>query len=368
MDSYRCVGAHAGRALTPGLIGGGGPARFNVVVDIHCHVLTPEVDLLVKDRPERSAEGIAVSESLSDQSVGYNVQMMQSLLPKLTNVSARLADMDRMGIDIQALSPSPTQYYYWADQDLAGKIVSLQNDRIADMCAAAPDRFVGLGAVSLQFPELAANQLEHCVRALGFRGVEISSNVSGRDLSDPSFAPFWRKVEELDVVVFLHPLASMLARRGREHYLANIIGVPLETTLALSHLIFGGVLDRHPGLKICAAHGGGFLPSYCGRSDHAWAVRPECRQPLERPSHYLKQLYFDTVVFQPSALEHLVRTVGAEQLLMGTDYPFDMGVEDPLGLVSAACLTEEEAYCIAGGNAASLLRIATGRRLATPPG
>lgn len=297
-------------------------------------------------------------ESLGAESCAHNACMMADLMPRLTSTDARLKDMDRMGIDVQALSPSPTQYYYWADREMSGTIVDLQNDQISAMCASDPRRFVGIGAVSLQYPDLAVAQLDDCVKRRGFRGVEVSSTVNGREIADPEFFAFWRKAEELGVIVFLHPFGTSLGRRLNRYYLANLVGIPLETTIALSHLIFGGVLDQYPGLKILAAHGGGFLGSYWGRSQHAWKVRPECQNVRRSPHEYLKKIFFDSVVFTSDELQHIVRSVGVSQLVIGTDYPFDMGNLDPLELIeSVQELSEEDKAAIVGGNASELLGI-----------
>ena len=350
--SSTCTNYHRRRYATSGT------GRPLLSVDLHCHVLTPEVEAVVCGLPEKVEEQAKVIQTVGSESCEYNASMMADLLPKLTDASVRLKDMDEMGIDVQALSPSPTQYYYWADHEVASRIVRLQNDRIAELCAFDPQRFVGLGGVSLQFPDLAAEQLEHCVKNLGFRGVEISSSVNGKEIADREFTPFWQKAEDLGVIVFLHPLGTSLGQRVNRYYLANLIGVPLETTIALSHLIFGGVLDRHPGLKILAAHGGGFLGSYCGRTQHGWRVRPECRRILRSPREYLKQIYFDSVVYDPEELQHIVRNVGASQLVIGTDYPFDMGNHDPLELIgSSSELSVEDKDKIIGLNAAQLLGI-----------
>jgi aminocarboxymuconate-semialdehyde decarboxylase len=331
----------------------GGGERLRVV-DAHCHVLSQAAEEVVRDYPQKKAEPANLTEMLGEASVKHNAAMMDTVLPKLTSLATRLADMDAMGVDIQILSPSPTQYYYWADRDLTAELVSKQNETIAAACEAHPGRFAGLAAVSLQFPELAAQQLDHCVRELGFKGAEISSHVSGTEIADPQFAPFWQKAEELGAVIFLHPLGVTLRDRLREHYLANIIGVPLETTIALSHLIYGGILDDYPRLKILAAHGGGFFSHFGGRFDHGWEVRPECRHCKHPPSEYLKRIYFDTIVHEPSQLRLLVERVGARRLILGTDYPFDMGCFDPLEFVQSSGLSEIECVRILAQNATEL--------------
>ena len=329
----------------------------SLTVDIHCHVLTPEADALTRDafKPEYEPT-FRFSNELSR---AVNRAQAETVRPMLTSVERRLADMDRTGIDVQAISPSPTQYYYWADADLGREVARTINDRLAEIVAGTPERFVALGTVPLQHPELAVAELNRTVKELGFRGVEISSNVAGRELCEPAFAPFFAKAEELGCLIFLHPLGFTEGRRLSEHYFNNVIGNPLESTIAVSHLIFGGVLDRHPGLKLCIAHGGGYLPMYAGRMDHAHRARSDCRQHIEAPpSSYLKRLYFDSVVFDPGQLAYLIETYGADHILLGTDYPFDMGEDDPHGLlarVSKLKQTDREAIC--GGNATRLLKI-----------
>ncbi|HEY6444687.1 MAG TPA: amidohydrolase family protein [Candidatus Acidoferrales bacterium] len=332
----------------------------SLTVDVHCHVLTLEVERLVSSCPENQSEPAAQLRMYGAESVEYNRKLFANLVPQLTDVNERLRRMDAMGVDIQVISPSPNQYYYWADVDLAKQIVAVQNEHIASVCAAHPERLRGLGNLALQHPELSVEQLEDCVRKFDLRGVEISSAVNGLELSDGRFERFWSKAEELGCLVFIHPLGTSLGERVNQYYLGNILGQPLETTIALSQLIFGGVLDRYPGLKICAAHGGGYLPSYIGRSDHGFAVRPEAAKIKHKPSEYLKRIYFDSLVYTPEGLRHLIEEVGLTQIVIGTDYPFDMGVYDPHGQVAAVPeLSKQERDLILGGNAARLLGMDT---------
>jgi aminocarboxymuconate-semialdehyde decarboxylase len=327
-------------------------------VDIHCHVLTLAAERLVADFPQKKREPAMMLEAMGEASMAHNnTVMLPRAFPKLTRIEARLADMDAMGVDVQLLSPSPTQYYYWAEPDLARELVLVQNEYITGICARHPDRFVGVGTLALQHPELAVEQLDHALKQLGLKGMEISTSVNGVELDDPLLLPFWRKAEEMGAVIFIHPFGTTLGGRVRTHYLSNIIGQPLETTIALSHLIFGGVLDRHPGLKIVAAHGGGYLPSYCGRANHGHTVRPEAAaNSAHLPVEYLRRMWFDTLVYEPEALRSLINVVGTSQLVVGTDYPFDMGHYDPHGLLEATPgLTAAELAAILGGNATSLL-------------
>ncbi len=326
-------------------------------IDFHCHMLTGAVEALVAATPQKQGERAMQLVLMGQASVDHNEQVMiPHAMRRMTSIDERLADMDAMGVDVQVVSPSPTQYYYWAEDTLAEQIVLLQNEHIAAQCAAHPGRLRGLGTVALQHPLLAASQLRHCVKTLGLQGVEVSGSVNGMELSDDALAPFWREVAGLDCVVFLHPLGTSLGPRVDTHYLSNIIGQPLETTIALSKMIFSGLFDRHPGIKLVAAHGGGYLPSYVGRSDHGSAVRPEACGIARKPSDYLKQIWFDTIVHDPAILRHLIDTVGASQLVVGTDYPFDMGSYDVHELIDAVPgITEEERRLILGLNAARLL-------------
>lgn len=329
-----------------------------MIIDFHCHVLTLAAEPLVADCPQKKKEPALMLQAMGEASMAHNNSvMLPQAFPKLTRIEARLADMDAQGVDVQVLSPSPTQYYYWAEPDRARELVRVQNEHIAELCGQHPRRFVGLGTAALQQPELAAEQLEHAMRQLGLKGVEISSSVNGAELDAASLLPFWKKAEALGAIVFIHPFGTTLGERVATHYLSNIIGQPLETTIALSHLIFGGVLDRHPTLKIVAAHGGGYLPSYCGRSNHGHMVRPEAQAGAQRlPIEYLRKMWFDTLVYDPQALAHLVNVVGASQLVVGSDYPFDMGHYDPHGLLAATPgLSETQIAAILGGNAAALL-------------
>ena len=319
------------------------------VVDIHAHCAVPE------------------AMALMGLKLGAPGSSLPPLLHMPTQVSERLRAMDEQGIDVEALSINP--YWYKADRDVATKIVALQNEKLAEACAATPDRFVAFATVALQYPDLAAQQLEEGVKKYGLRGAGIGGSVNGEELSDPKFHPFWAKAEQLGVLVFIHPQGSAelnaTSRLKGNGLLDNVIGNPLETTIALSHLIFEGTLDKFPGLKICAAHGGGFLPSYAGRSDQGCSVFPaRCTGgkdgPLKKkPTEYLKQMYYDNIVFTPEAMRHIVAEVGAGQILVGTDYPYPWTTTAADLVMSTPGLTDDERLAILGGTAAALLGIKT---------
>jgi aminocarboxymuconate-semialdehyde decarboxylase len=230
------------------------------------------------------------------------------------------------------------------------------NEGIAGFVAKRPDRFAGLGTVAMQDPAEAVKELDYCMTKLGFKGVEVLTNVHGAELAAPQFAPFWKRAEELGALVMIHPNGFTHGDRFHDYYFSNVIGNPLETTIALHHLIFSGTLERMPDLKILAVHGGGYLPSYSGRIDHAWGARKDSHADLPKPpTHYLRKVYFDNVVFTPHQLEYLVKVYGADKIVMGTDYPYDMCDYDPVEHVISAGLSAEDTAKVAGGTAARLL-------------
>jgi aminocarboxymuconate-semialdehyde decarboxylase len=302
------------------------------VIDMHAHCAVTEAMALVDMKPQGWLE--------------------------LGDAATRLAAMDAQAIDVEALSINP--YWYGFDPDQARAVIDLQNEKLAEFAAANNERFVALASVALQHPELAAQQLEHAVRQLGLRGALVGGSVNGEELADPKFHPFWAKAEELGCVIFIHPqgtaeLASRLRGNGG---LDNVIGNPLETTIALSHLIFEGTLDRFPGVKILAAHGGGYLPSYAARSDAGGRTFPERFTPLKKdPTAYLKDLYYDTIVFTPEALRHLAAEVGPSQIVVGTDYPYPWTSTEVEHVLNTPGLTDDEKLAILGGTAKKLLKL-----------
>jgi len=328
-------------------------------VDIHCHYLNPAVAARVAElNPGQYDPLVQFANALTRE---VNVKQMRDRGPKLSDIQTRLEDMDRMGIDIQAVSPAPNQTYYWAEPGLGSELARAVNDRLAEIVATWPARFVALGTVPLQNADLAVAELTRCVKELGFRGVEINPSVNGMDLTDArlDLEKFFAKVEHLGVVIFMHPTGFTEGRRLVDHYFNNVIGNPLDTTIAASHLIFDGVLQRHPRLKFVLPHAGGYLAHYPARMDHAYHARPDCRTVLKRaPSSYLAKMYFDTIAFDPVMLRQMIDRYGADHVLLGTDYPYDMGVDDPVGFIARVPrLKREERTSIEGSNAARLLKI-----------
>ena len=308
----------------------------------------------------------AVPEALALMNLKLGGPSLRPDLSMATEVSVRLRAMDEQGIDVQALSINPN--WYKADRDLAKQVIQVQNEKLAEACAANPERFVAFATVALQHPDLAAEQLEEAVKKYGLRGAGIGGSVNGAEISDPKFHPFWAKAEQLGVVVFIHPQvtgapAELKPRFKGNGYLDNVIGNPLETTIALSHLIFDGTLDKFPGVKICAAHAGGFLPSYSGRSDFGCLTRPDlCPGGThgaikKMPSDYLKQMYYDTMVFNPEGVRHLVAEVGVSQLVVGTDFPYPWTKTAIDLILQTPGLSDADRTAILGGTAAKLLGI-----------
>ena len=337
------AGAAAGFFIQP-------PARREVfvgrrrikVVDVHGHLAVPEVRDMIR------GTRLAPPGGGSDQTDG------------LTLGPDRLKALDDQGIDVQVLSVNA--FWYAADRELARQIVKVENEKLSAWCAAHPDRFVGLATVSLQFPDLAAEQLEEGIKKLHLRGAAIGGSVEGEELSSPKFDPFWAKAQELGVLVFMHPrnapgTTQNQRLRGRGG-LGNTIGNPLETTVFLSHLIFEGTLDKFPNLRICAAHGGGYLPSYLGRSEAACTRDPEnCAGMKRKFSEYFRdQILVDSMVFREEGLRHLVAEMGVRQIVYGTDMPFlwPVGVDF---ILRAPFLSDAEKEAILGGNLVRLLRI-----------
>jgi aminocarboxymuconate-semialdehyde decarboxylase len=355
---YTCAPAAAGRAAARAGKAKSRTARERPpTIDIHCHVFTPEAAALVKDLVRPQNDPYSFYQSAASKQT--DVKQAAAIAPKLTSIEQRLKTMDAEGIDVQAISTAPVQYYYWADGTLALRTSRIINDNIARICAANPQRFVGLATVPMQVPEYAVRELTRAVKELGLKGVEICPHVEQDELSADRFRPFFAKAEELGAVIFLHPHGFPDGRRLADHFFQNIIGNPLDTTVAIHHLIFGGVLESYPRLKVVCAHGGGYLPPYAGRIDHAHAARPDARTKITQlPSSYLKKLYFDTIVFTHQQLAYLVKHYGADHVLLGTDYPYDMGLPDPVQFVQKTSgLSQRDRELILGGNAARLLGI-----------
>jgi aminocarboxymuconate-semialdehyde decarboxylase len=315
---------------------------------------------LVKPEADRLGRApLAVGNELTRE---VNRKQLEDIRPKMDSLEVRLADMNAMGVDIQVLSLSPYQLFHWVeDSDLALSAFRTINDDLAQVVDGHPDRFLALGAIPMQDPGAAVAELRRCSADLGFRGIEMATHIEGVEISDPKYDSFWETLETLEMVVFLHPTGFTEPKRLLDHYFINTIGHPLEETICAGRLIFDGVMERFPQLKFVFSHGGGFLPMYAGRFDHAYHAREDVRHGLPKPpSEYLKMFYFDTMVFEPDQLGYLIDKYGADHVLLGSDYPYDMGESDPLGLIDRVeGLSESDTALITGNNAARILGLET---------
>jgi len=348
----------------------GGASAFAGAVFVGCELMPPHAHAQPPGAPRRrevvvNGRRVKTVDIHAHCAFPETMKMMgREVRPQsLVMAPDRIRAMDAQGIDIEALSINP--YWYKADRDVAAALIKLQNEKLAELVAAQPDRFVAFATMALQHPDLAVEQIEYGVKKLGLRGVSVGGSVEGMELADPKFHPVWAKCEELGCLIFIHPVGTkeLEPRLHGNGGLDNTIGNPLETTLALSHLIYEGTLDRFPGLKICAAHGGGYLPSYAGRSDQGCLTFPDrCPGPKDgplkkKPTEYLRQLYYDNIMFTPEAMRHLAAEVGSSQLVVGTDYPYPW-TKTAVDLVLATPgLSDAERVAMLGGTASRLLGI-----------
>jgi aminocarboxymuconate-semialdehyde decarboxylase len=324
-------------------------------IDVHAHVLVPAAAKYIREHApgDEPSFGAADTQRLGKKQVAERATVMQM------DLDLRLEAMDAMGVDVQLLT-TPGQCYYTAPPDIALTASRMVNDGLAAFVARTPERFVALGTVPLQDAELAVKELERCMKELDLRGAILTPQVGGKELSDPSLEPFWRAVERLGAVILIHPKGFAHNRLARFHF-NNVIGNPLDTTTALHYLIFDGVLERYPKLKIIAVHGGGFAGAYAGRMDHAWGARSDAHGSLPNaPSSYLRKIYVDTLVYTAHQLKYLAETFGVDHVLMGTDFPYDMGEYEPLEHVATVFPPDSPEFAaITSGNARELLRLRT---------
>lgn len=321
--------------------------------DSHSHVAIPAAGKIAG--PHMTPEMQALGWFSNEPTKAVNAKQDADIPSRITGEGVRLEDLDKMGLDQQLIMPPPGQCWYAIPQKVAIEATRVLNDGLGEFASKRPDKYLALGSVPLADGNDAAKELERIMK-LGLKGVQVLTNVNGKELSDPAYAPFWAAAEKTGALVVIHPNGFTHGERFRRFYFSNVIGNPLETTIALHYLIFDGVLERHPNLKILAVHGGGYLGAYPGRIDHAWGARSDCNADLPKPpTEYLKRVYVDTVVFTPHQLRALVETFGADHVLLGTDYPFDMADYDPVGHVTSAGLDAKTVEAICGGNAKRLL-------------
>jgi len=324
-------------------------------IDTHTHILTQETAVLLsKAAPKVPVTITAIDQDAATLDVGGTAYR-----PFPTggfDIVRRLRDMDASGVDVHVLSVTPQTYLYNQEAALGAVTSAIQNDQMAKHIAAHPERFMGIATLPMQAPERAADELKRAMTKLGLRGSMFASNIMGKNLDDPSFEPLWATAEELGAFLFIHPNNVAGADRLKSYYLANLIGNPLDTTIAAACLIFGGVMDRHPKLKICLAHGGGFTPYQAARWEHGWAVRPEPKKNVTQlPKNIVDRFFYDTILHSDRTLEFMIKQAGADHVLLGSDYPYDMGMMDCVQHVRSLSISDADKATILGSRAEALL-------------
>jgi len=317
------------------------------IIDIHTHILTEETAALLRKEAPKTPVTItpvdAESATLDVAGVVYRPFPRGGF-----DLAHRLRDMDAMGVDVQVLSATPQTYLYNKDASLGAMTAAIQNNQIAKLVEQNPQRFMGIATLPMQAPEKAADELKRAMTKLGLRGTMFASNIMGKNLDDPSFEPVWATAEELGAFVFIHPNNVAGADRMKSYYLNNLIGNPLDTTIGAACLYFGGVLDRHPKLTVVLAHGGGFTPYQAARWEHGWQVRPEPKRNIaNQPVDIAKRFYYDTILHSAPVLEFMIEHVGADRVMLGSDYPYDMGMMD--------CVKHVRGLKISDANKATIL-------------
>lgn len=327
-----------------------------MIVDAHTHTLCPDVNAALGGPPDAAL--VPYQRDMSPESKAVDAAQGPDLMRKFNDPEPRRAAMQAMGVDFQIIGPAPGQQHYWAEPEVLARISALQNDHVADTVARDPGRFAGLGTLPLTAPDQAVAEATRAVQELGLRGFQIDSRAGAMELSDPALDPVWARLVQLDAVLTIHPLGFSHGQRFGDFFMVNTIGQPLEEIIAANHLIFGGVLDRHPDLRVLIVHGGGYFSACIGRMDHAWKARPELRRLIgQPPSAYLRRLWYDTCVFDAGALTRLVDLAGPDRVMMGSDWPFDMGDADPVGLVRQAVADEDARGQILSGTARAFFRL-----------
>jgi aminocarboxymuconate-semialdehyde decarboxylase len=305
-------------------------------IDIHTHVeFAGSFEILKKRYSEEEIFERFVASVSGRRSAEINRGKVSAIRDALRDPQKKIRDMDEQGIGLSVLSSTPFGFFYEVEDDLAVELARFQNDRLSDMVKTDPDRFAAMATLPLQVPGEALRELERAVNQLGLRGVEIGSHVGRRELGDEAFWPIYQSLESLNMPILIHPHHVAGVDRLLDFYLSNLIGNPLDTTIAAASLIFSGVLEKYPGLKIILAHAGGQFPYIIGRMEHGYEVRPECREKVHAPPFaFFKNFYFDIITHNSSALRYLISLAGSDHVLLGSDYPYDMGDPDPVKTVS----------------------------------
>ena len=327
------------------------------IIDGHRHLMCLEAHELANRLDPAKANAMA---GVNEASAMVNLQKAPDWVRKMTDFDEHIADMVEAGIDMGVVWPPPPGFYYWAEPSAGSEMARMVNENSARVVQSFNDRLVGLASVPLQDVGMAVDELKRAIQQTGLSGIAIASNVNGLGLDEEQFLPFFEQVERLNVPIFIHPDFSPGSERMTNYYLANFLGYPMDSTLAACELVFGGVLDRFPDLKICLVHAGGTLPFLLGRLEHGQSVRPETREKCAHPfPHYLKNFYVDSVTFRPEILRFVATVMPEGHVFMGTDYPFDMADPDPVSSIKLA-VTDDKAKRdgILGTNLSTLIGLA----------
>lgn len=325
------------------------------IIDIHAHFYPQSYLKILAEEGE--SFGIKLDQTHPKETVIDIKGSRLSLGPAFTDLDLRLKEMKRQRVDIHALSLTRPMVY-WADPELGLKLSQAMNDAIAEAHTAFPDRFVGLAVLPMQDIPSALEELERASRLPGIRGVYMGTNINGKDLSDPQYLPLFQRIEKLRLPVFLHPTQVIGPERLKPYFSYNLLGFPFDTAIAAAHLIFSGILDRFPRLSFCLPHAGGALPWLIGRMNRGHKITEECRQMKHKPSTYLRRFTYDTISHDPGALLYLIRLVGADRVMIGSDYCFAIGYDRPVEVVTRlAALSRADQARILGSNAARLLKL-----------
>ncbi len=327
-------------------------------IDIHAHFVPADSLKVASEIGKRHGMKLGKNERGREIVTRDDKPLLTQPKAEFSDLDLRLSIMDSQGVDMQALSPASTYFFYWMAAEESLAYAQWLNDRLAEAVARYPQRLVALGSVPMQDSAKAVVELERAVTKLGLRGVEIASNINGRYFDDPAFNPFWQAAQALDALIFVHPNQVVGADRMKEFNLANLIGNPTDTSLAIAKLIFSGVLERYPRLKLLLAHAGGFLPYTWGRLDRGYRIQDSATAKIPKaPGEYLKLLNFDTITHSTMALEYLVANFGADHVVLGSDYPYDMGDPEPVASLRATRIDGASLEQIASANACKLLGI-----------
>ena len=322
-------------------------------IDIHTHILTQETAALLS---QAGAKVTITPDDAESAALDVGGVMYRPFPTGGFDIARRLQDMDATGVDVHVLSATPQTYLYKQEAALGATTSAIQNDQIAKHIAAHPTRFMGIATLPMQDPKLAADELTRAMTKLGLRGAMFASNILGKNLDDPSFEPLWAAAEELGAFMFIHPNNVAGAERLKSYYLVNLIGNPLDTTIAAACLVFGGVMDRHPRLKVCLAHAGGFMPYQAGRWIHGWRVRPEPKKNIpQEPATIVGRFLYDTIAHSDESLAFLIERAGAARVMLGSDYPYDMAMMDCVAHVRGLKISDADKAAILGTRAQALL-------------